>query len=259
MPSGLIPILGSSNEATWWVTAAVVYVIAMSLWWVLVVPALRRGPSETATLGILWRLSKLVLRLRQHPEFEGLEHFESLMQADGPVLIIANHTGGVDPLLIQYAGPRLIRWMMAQDMMASGAEDLWKLTRVIGVDRTGPDATALRIAMRTLRGGGVVGVFPEGRITRPAGTLRPFQEGIGMLAARCGATVLPCWISGTPDVESMSRSVFGRSRSRVVFLEPVRYERDTPAAEVATDLRDRIAAASGWPKIDEMMPLIVST
>ena len=78
MPSGLIPILGSSNEATWWVTAAVVYIIAMSLWWVLIVPALRRGPSETATLGILWRLSKLVLRLRQNPEFEGLEHFESL-------------------------------------------------------------------------------------------------------------------------------------------------------------------------------------
>jgi 1-acyl-sn-glycerol-3-phosphate acyltransferase len=258
MPLGLTSIFSSTGPATWWVAGAAAYVVVMSLWWITVVPALRRGPSEAAPLGLLWRMSKLLLRLRQHPQFKGIEHFESVMQADGPVLIVANHTGGVDPLLIQYAGPRLIRWMMAQDMMSPGTEDLWQLTRVISVDRIGPDATALRIAMRTLRDGGVVGVFPEGRITRPAGTLRPFQEGVGLLAARCGATVLPCWISDTPDVESMSGSVFGRSRSRVVFLEPVQYERSTPAADVASDLRDRIAAASGWPKVDEMMPLIVS-
>lgn len=258
MPLGLTPILSFTPPGIWWIAGGVAYLIGMSLWWIIVVPVLRRGPSETAALGLLWRLSKLMLRLRQHPQFEGLEHFESVMQAGGPVLILANHTGAVDPLLIHAAGPRLIRWMMARDMMAPGSEDLWKLIRVIGVDRTGPDATALRIAMRTLRDGGVVGLFPEGRITRPAGTLRPFQEGVGVLAARCGATVLPCWISGTPDVDSVGGSVFGRSPSRVVFLEPVRYERSTPAAQVAADLRDRIAAASGWPKIDEMMPLIVS-
>jgi 1-acyl-sn-glycerol-3-phosphate acyltransferase len=186
-----------------------------------------------------------------------VEHYEAAMSS-GPVLVVANHTGGVDPVLVQSAGPRLIRWMMARDMMGSGLEDLWRLTRVIPVDRTGTDAASLRAAMRTLKRGGVVGVFPEGRITRPAGTIRPFQEGVGVLAARCGAIVLPCWISGTPDVDGMAGSVLGRSRSRVVFLEPVRYERSMSAADVAGDLRSRLIAASGWPACDESMPLIVT-
>ena len=252
-----VPIPANNEIWMWWTVAVAAYLVLMILWWTLAVPALRRGPSGTAPLGLLWRISRLVLRWRQHPTFEGLEHYEAALDS-GAVLVVANHTGGVDPVLVQAAGPRLIRWMMARDMMGRGLEDLWALTRVIPVDRTGTDAASLLAAMRTLKRGGVVGVFPEGRITRPSGTIRPFQEGVGVLASRCRAAVLPCWISGTPDVDGMAGSVFGRSDARVVFLEPVRYDRSMSATDVANDLRSRLIAESGWPACDEVMPLIVS-
>jgi len=257
MPLETALIAASFDLWWWWGIPLAAYAALAIAWWVFAVPALKRGPGGTAALGLLWRSSKVLLRWRQELRFEGIEHYEQAM-ASGAVLVVANHTGAVDPVLVQAAGPRLIRWMMARDMMGRGWEDLWAFLRIIPVNRSGTDTASLLAAMRMLKRGGVVGVFPEGRITRPPGTIRPFQEGVGILAARSGATVLPCWISGTPDADGIVDSVFGRSKSRVVFLEPVRYQRSMSAADVTIDLRSRLIAASRWPACDEEMPLTVS-
>ena len=52
--------------------------------------------------------------------------------------------------------------------------------------------------MRTLRAGGVVGIFPEG--TRGHGLVETAKPGVGYLALRSGATVIPVACSGTPDM-----------------------------------------------------------
>lgn len=236
---------------------AFVWLVLAGLWAVVMTPILRQGPGGSASLGVAWRLSRWWLRYRQRMTHEGLQHLESAMQSP-KVMIIANHTGGVDPLLIQAATPRHIRWMMAADMMPPGTQDIWDWVGVIPVHRDHADPASLRMALRLIRQGCPLGVFPEGRITRPPGSLRPFLEGAALLAQRTGATVLPCWISGTPDVDSMAGSLLGRSASRVVFLEPVTYDRSMAAADVAEDLRQRLAEASGWPCVDEPMPLILS-
>jgi 1-acyl-sn-glycerol-3-phosphate acyltransferase len=239
------------------VTVAIIWVAVAAVWAIAITPWLSRGPDGSASIGLIWRLTRGVLHRRQSLQFEGLEILERAV-ARGGVIIVANHTGGVDPLLIQAATPQLIRWMMAKDMMASGTDDIWRWLRIIPVHRDRPDPASIRTALTTIRRGGVLGIFPEGRITRPPGTLRPFQEGVGLLAARTGATIVPCWISGTPDAGSMLRSILGRSRSRVVFLPPVTYPRTQPANDVALDIRSRIAAASGWPLNEDPMPLVIS-
>ncbi|MDP7029444.1 MAG: lysophospholipid acyltransferase family protein [Phycisphaerales bacterium] len=247
----------ATEPATWlWLWIPAGWAVLAAGWWLCIVPRLRRGPGGDATLGLAWWASTRWLRWRQHLEVHGVAHLNEAMAA-GPVIIVANHTGGVDPLLVQSATSTMIHWMMARDMMAAGTEDIWRLVRVIPVNRADADARALRRAMGILRSGGVIGVFPEGRITRPPGSIRPFQEGVGLLAARTRARVVPCWISGTPDVDGMLASIAGRGRSRVEFLEPIRFDRSDAAAEVADDLRRRIAAASGWPCVDEPMPLIL--
>ncbi len=249
--------MAATHHAYWvWLFIPVGWAAVAALWWLIVVPRLRRGPAGDATLGLVWRTSKTWLRWRQRVEIVGGSHLRAALSA-GPVLIVANHTGGVDPLLVQSSTPTLIRWMMARDMMVGGSEDVWDLLRVIPVERAGADTRSLRTALRVLRTGGVVGVFPEGRITRPPGTLRPFQEGVGLLAARTPVRVVPCWISGTPDVDGMVASIASSSRSRVEFLEPIQYDRSANPVEVAADLRNRIAAASGWPLNEEAMPLIL--
>jgi 1-acyl-sn-glycerol-3-phosphate acyltransferase len=238
-----------------WLVAALSWLVMLTVWWLLVMPWLRRGGVCTTAIGAAWRASSLWLGWRQSLLVQGQEHVQSAMSA-GPVMIVANHTGGVDPLLVQAGLPRPVRWMMARDMMGSGLEDIWSMLQVIPVERAEDDPGSVRAAMRVLKDGEVLGVFPEGRITRPPGTVRPFLEGVGLLASRSGVMVLPCWISGTPDVDGMAASILGKSHSRVQFLEAVRYDRSWKPAAVAADLRERLAAASGWPMVEEAMPLM---
>ncbi|MDP7070683.1 MAG: lysophospholipid acyltransferase family protein [Phycisphaerales bacterium] len=248
-------MLAAQSLVTWGIVVCC-YVLSTALWWLLVVPRLRRGPGRDAAVGLVWRLSRWWLGWRQRPRFDGVAHLAAALDR-GPVIVVANHTGAVDPFLVQSATSVLIRWMMARDMMGAGMDDVWALARVIPVNRAGADPGSLRQALRTLHSGGCVGIFPEGRITRPPGSLRPFHEGVGLLATRTGATVLPVWISGTPDVDGIGGSMLGRSRSQVVFLEPVTYDRSHPPEAVSADLRTRLAQASGWQLVDEAMPLIL--
>jgi len=83
----------------------------------------------------------------------------------GPAILVCNHTGAVDPLLIQSVSPRLIRWMMAKEYFDRKLlRWVFDAVGVILVERSGRDMAATRHAMRALEAGHVLGVFPEGRI-----------------------------------------------------------------------------------------------
>jgi 1-acyl-sn-glycerol-3-phosphate acyltransferase len=68
-----------------------------------------------------------------------------------------------------------------------------------------------------------------------------------MLALRSGAPVLPISIQGSRKVWGKGRKFprFGAGPVRLVFGEPVKYERPTRAEEVAADLRRRILDLRG--------------
>ena len=219
-----VMLIGSTFSAALpWIVVIVAWLAFIAAWWLIVVPWLRCKGTCKAGLGACWRLSAAWIGWRQSLIVQGRQHIATAM-AEGSVIVIANHTGAVDPLLVQAAMPRPVRWMMARDMMSRGFDDVWSMLQVIPVERSGSDPRSMRAALRVLKNGEVLGVFPEGRITRPPETIRPFLDGIGLLAVRSSACVLPCWISGTPDVDGMAGSILGRSRSQIMFLEPVTYD-----------------------------------
>lgn len=173
----------------------------------------------------------------------------------GPLIVVGNHTAGLDPLLVQAAVPFEVRWMMARDMMPAWLQPLWAFTAVIPVNRGGADMTAARQALRYLAEGdewtprGVIGIFPEGGIERPARVILPFQAGVGLLIHKSGAPVLQVIIDGTPQTPTAWGSLFQRS-TRVVTLRflPVKDYRGSGlgAAAIAEDLRERLRVETGW-------------
>jgi 1-acyl-sn-glycerol-3-phosphate acyltransferase len=135
------------------------------------------------------------------------------LPAQGPLIVISNHTAGVDPVLVQACLPFEVRWMMGKDMRIAGLEAFWAFARIIDVDRKGRDTASARRAIAHVRDGGVLGVFPEGRIAKQAGTMHPFLPGIGLIVHATGAPVLPVVIQGTPRATTAWGSLTMKSNS----------------------------------------------
>ncbi len=221
----------------------------------LVLAGPRRDPYDLID-GALMAFLAVYLRAVHRVRHEGTPHLRAAEAAHTqgrPIIVVANHTAGIDPLLVQLATRRFeIRWMMASDMRIPALEPLWAWARIIDVERYSGDPASARAALRHLaRGtsqGRALGIFPEGGIERPTEHLLPFLPGVGLLVRRSGALVLPVLIDGTPQVDPAFASLWHPSRSRVRFGEPIDYAHtDLKPAEIVADLQQRYLDWSGWP------------
>jgi 1-acyl-sn-glycerol-3-phosphate acyltransferase len=144
-------------------------------------------------------------------------HHRERIPARGAVVVVANHSAFVDgPLLFGLLGRRAVFWVK-QEMFTGVAG--WGLRRIgqLPVRRGSPDRRPLMAALEVLRGGGVVGVFPEG--TRGSGEVAAAEHGAAWLARTSGATVLPVVARGTRRPEGSGRR--WRPRVDVVVGEPL--------------------------------------
>ena len=90
------------------------------------------------------------------------------------------------------------------------------------------DLSALDDALAVLRAGGVIGMSPEGRISR-AGALLPAQTGVAYLATAAGVPVLPVGIWGQERLtESWTR--LRRPQVHVNIGAPLRLPAGTASA-----------------------------
>jgi len=161
----------------------------------------------------------------------------------GPAILVSNHISSLDPVMIQSACPRLIRWMMAAEYYNQKSLR-WLLDSVgtIPVERSGRDMAATRAALRALEMGYVVGVFAEGRIeTTPE--LIPFQQGIVLLAARSEAPICPAYIEGSQRNRDMLPAYLSPQRATLRFGPTLKLNRDDAHREKIDGAAARIQAA----------------
>jgi len=122
------------------------------------------------------------------------------MIEEGPCIIAANHCSFFDPPLVGVACKRAIHYLARKSLLE------WPILgpifpdlNVIPVDRKNADRSALMGAIRVVKNGGAVLIFPEGTRS-PDGKLQPAQPGIGMIVAKTGAPVVPVRIFGSYEV-----------------------------------------------------------
>jgi 1-acyl-sn-glycerol-3-phosphate acyltransferase len=207
---------------------------------------LASGPSGNAVTGFLWLVVRAYGRLVHRTTYTGLELIPPSNRPGG-LVVVCNHTGPIDPLLVQAACRFEIRWMMAADMMVPELDWFWRRQRMIPVARDGRDTVPAREAIRHVRGGGVIGIFPEGGIVLPREEIRPFHQGVGLVIARTKAPVLLVWVSQTSGESGMGRALVTPSRARVQFVDLLKFPGKSDAAAVTRQLQQRLAEVSGWP------------
>lgn len=130
--------------------------------------------------------------------------------AAGPYIVVANHTNWLDPPVIEFALGVAIRFMAKEE--AFDTPVLGGLMRAKGcfpVRRGDADRRALQTCLGVLAAGRPLGFFPEGTRSRD-GVMRKAHPGIGFLAIRSGAALLPVAVVGTHE-----RAIIGPRRGRI--------------------------------------------
>lgn len=143
----------------------------------------------------VYNFVKLPLWIASHIAYKYRCKGRKNIPSEGRLIIACNHVAFSDPALIVVNCPRKIHYMAKSDLFENPAFALL-LTKMnaFPVKRWTADRNALKYAIKVLEGEGVLGIFPEGRRVR--GGVQPVdaRKGIGYIAKKTGADVLPCCI-----------------------------------------------------------------
>ena len=139
-----------------------------------------------------WILINVMYRVK----VEGVEN----LPEDGPVLMVCNHVGFTDPLIIAGCIPRptvfVMYWKIFQ---APGANWLFKTARAIPIAGRNENPEMYERAFTSissaLKAGEVVCIFPEGGLT-PDGDVKEFKRGVELALERDPVPVLPMALQG---------------------------------------------------------------
>ena len=215
----------------YWVAGLLVVSALWGLW-----VALTTGPMGGWVKNLGWRLCRAYVLVWHRLRWVGREN----VPTTGRVILAANHTTGLDPLLIQAAVPRVVRWLMMRSYRFRILEPLWREIQPIALDLDKSGIKETRQLLRELKKDQVVGIFPEGALQREHRVLQPFQPGIGRLAKWSGATIVPVWIDGTPKLHRMVWHFLLPSRTTIVFGKSFKAEGSMSGEDIIEELRQRM-------------------
>lgn len=148
---------------------------------------------------------KLIMSCLYRIETKGLENIPK----EGAVLLCANHIHNLDPPLVGITMKRPVVFMAKEELFK--VPILGKIVRkanAFPIKRGKADREAIRIGLKTLREGKVLGIFPEGTRSR-TGELGKGLSGVGFFALRSDATVIPCAIIGPYKLFRKVKIIYG--------------------------------------------------
>ena len=177
-----------------------------------------------------------------------------------PIVIAANHSSHADVVAIREAVPKDWR----RDLVAAAAADYFFESpgrtlfstlafNTLPIERHDSPRQSLRAAVRVLRRGAALVIFPEGGRAQGAPTLREFEPGVGFLARHADVPVLPVCIWGTHRMMPKGRRVFTPAPVRVAIGSPLRIEPGEKAQAFTLRLREAVRGAAAeigaWPLV----------
>jgi 1-acyl-sn-glycerol-3-phosphate acyltransferase len=137
----------------------------------------------------------------EHPEYIPLT---------GGAIIAANHVTLIDPFAVGQPTPRRVHFMSKKENFNTPLQRWFQYSgNAFPVDRGKPDINAVKTALRILKGGQLLVIFPQGTRNGQAA-----KDGVGLFAARAKVPVIPAGII-------LERNWFGGKRFRIRYGPPI--------------------------------------
>ncbi len=139
-----------------------------------------------------WLLVRTLYRLRAR----GIDHVPD----EGAALVVCNHVSYMDALLLAASIPRPVRFVMYHRIFnIPGLRWIFRTARAIPIAGAKEDPALMEKAFEeieaALANGEVVGIFPEGALTKD-GDIAPFKGGVERILARRPVPVVPMALRG---------------------------------------------------------------
>ncbi|MCD6361858.1 MAG: 1-acyl-sn-glycerol-3-phosphate acyltransferase [Armatimonadetes bacterium] len=139
---------------------------------------------------------------------------------EGGAIVASNHLSFMDPPAIGCALRRRTYYFAKAELFVPVFGALIRKTYAFPVERGGADTGATREAIRLLREGELMVMFPEGTRSRD-GELQELNLGAALLASRAGVPIVPTAVYGTNRVLPVGAKFLHRGRMAVSFGPPI--------------------------------------
>ena len=122
----------------------------------------------------------------------------------GGFILAINHNSHLDAHAAGCLVPRKVDWLSRVEFFRHRVwAFLLHAVSAIPIHRQGVPVRAIRTAIRTLQNGGNIGICPEGEVRNGPESVvygGKLKRGVGLLAHRTGAPVIPCVILGVQQL-----------------------------------------------------------
>jgi 1-acyl-sn-glycerol-3-phosphate acyltransferase len=204
-----------------------------------------------------YRLIRVLVGLLTFLQMRLYISHQDAIPTDGPVLLVSNHLGMTDPLVIALPLDRQVRILAKAELFDLPVIGwLSRQAGVIPVRRGAADREALQLAYGQLADNECVLIFPEGKYQHPPELpgMQQLKTGAAWLALKSGAQIVPVAIWGTEYVWELSRGwrPWNRPPVHVVFGEP--YFPQAPSSGMPTKALLNLVAAEMAEKIADLLP-----
>lgn len=133
-----------------------------------------------------------IFRLYYHPVIINAD----VIPKEGPIIIVGNHKHIYDQCHTIIAVKRPIHYMAKKEYFDGKMAWFFRMTGCIPVNRKIKDTSATEQAIRILKTGGAIGLFPEGTRNKTDAFLLPFKFGAVSMAKKTNATIVPFGLTG---------------------------------------------------------------
>ena len=160
--------------------------------------------------------------------------------ASGAFILAANHVSNWDPPFLGTFIAREVNYMGKEELFKNPVMAwICRALHVFPVKRGAADKTAIKTAVKILKDGKCLGIFPEGTRSK-TGKLGKAESGVSLIAAMTKAQIIPAAIVDTEKIFSKEKFL---PRLAVVYGKPMKFSGSTKDKEALANFAQDIMSA----------------
>ena len=165
-------------------------------------------------------LCLIALKLHNKLRVEGLEK----IPAERPVIVAANHTSNLDPVVVGCVFPDRLRPLGKIELFQIHPIFTWLMNNLgvipVSKESGATAAAALKKFLGLLKDGESLMIFPEGARSLD-GRLKPLEGGVAVLATNVDAPIVPLYVAGSFEAMPVGSKKITRHPIVARFGEPI--------------------------------------